>query len=65
MVPHEPPAEDPELLARIDRALRSFGSAAQTAMRRQAVLPLVTLRRSLFADAPPFVSDAQLREGAS
>ncbi|GGN42491.1 hypothetical protein GCM10011349_05610 [Novosphingobium indicum] len=65
MVPHEPPAEDPELLGRIDHALRSFGSAAQTAMRRQAVLPLVTLRRSLFADAPPFVSDAQLREGAS
>lgn len=51
---------DPELLARIDHALRTFCSAAQKSLRRRAALPLVTLRRNLFPDAPPFAARAVL-----
>ncbi|MCJ2179397.1 FUSC family protein [Novosphingobium album (ex Hu et al. 2023)] len=54
LVPHKPPPPDPELLAGIDAALRRFNGDARAIFRRQAILPLVTLRRTLFADAAPF-----------
>ncbi|MCJ2187679.1 FUSC family protein [Novosphingobium beihaiensis] len=56
LVPHQPPPEDRELLARIDTALHRFNADAHEPVRRRAALPLVTLRRSLFADAPPFAA---------
>ena len=50
----QPLPEAPDLLARIDDALDRFRSDSQEGLRRRAVLPLITLRRTLFADAPPF-----------
>ncbi|MBT0667280.1 FUSC family protein [Novosphingobium profundi] len=58
--PDERRAADPELLARIDAALHQFCAAAQQSLRRRAALPLVTLRRNLFPDAPPFTAMAPL-----
>ena len=54
LVPHKPPPPDPELLARIDAALLRFNGDAREMLRREAALPLITLRRTLFADAAPF-----------
>ncbi|MCJ2182966.1 FUSC family protein [Novosphingobium sp. 1949] len=51
---------DPELLARIDAALQRFCGVAQQALRRRAVLPLITLRRNLFPDAAPFAAASAL-----
>ncbi|QVM83159.1 FUSC family protein [Novosphingobium decolorationis] len=54
LTPEEPPTDDPTLLARIDAALARFQANPVESVRRRAALPLITLRRTLFADAPPF-----------
>ncbi len=51
---------DPELLARIDRALRLFCAEARAPLRRRAALPLITLRRNLFPEAAPYQTQASL-----
>ena len=43
-----------QLLARLDDCLRLFGTDEQCTRRRQALLGLTDLRRSLFPDAAPF-----------
>ncbi|MBH0113875.1 FUSC family protein [Novosphingobium sp. YJ-S2-02] len=52
--PDQPLPEAPDLLGRIDEALDRFRGDPQENVRRRAALPLITLRRTLFADAPPF-----------
>ncbi|WP_226637356.1 FUSC family protein [Novosphingobium profundi] len=54
LTPEAPPPEDAGLLARIDAALARFRADPEQSVRRRAALPLITLRRTLFADAPPF-----------
>lgn len=54
LVPHETPVIDPDLLARIDGGLKCL-AGAQGTVARAAAIPLVSLRRTMFADAPAFV----------
>lgn len=49
------PSED--LLAKLDACLRLFGTDEECARRREALLGLTDLRRSLFPDAAPFEYD--------
>lgn len=56
LVPHQPPKDDPQLLGRIDQGLQQLTGAPQTGFARAAAIPLVTLRRTMFADAPAFVT---------
>lgn len=54
MNPDAPPMPQPAMLARIDGAIARLVTAPSAMARRTGVLALVSLRRNLFPDAPPY-----------
>jgi uncharacterized membrane protein YccC len=61
LVPHRTPPSDPALLHAIDEALRQSVASGAPDVRRRGVLALITLRRTMFADAAPFAGRQENR----
>jgi len=54
MTPDLPAVPEPSMLPRIDRAITRLSANPSASARRSGVLALVSLRRTLFPDAPPY-----------